>query len=131
MRSLVPPFSVHPWAAAFSGLMLAFLPLASRPVQAAEFDGRWSVVVITDRGGCDRAYRYEVKVERGRVDYVGDAAIDFAGKVSPAGAVQVDLGQGRATARAIGKLRHQAGAGTWTGTSANGACSGRWEAERR
>lgn len=112
-------------------LSFAALSLAGQPAQAAEFDGRWSVVVVTEKGTCDRAYRYEVKVERGRVDYVGDAAIDFAGKVSPAGAVQVDLGKGQATARATGKLGREAGAGTWTGKSANGACSGRWEAERR
>jgi len=126
----LPP--VRPSAlAALAGLTLAVLPLADRPAQAAEFDGRWSVVVLTEQGTCDRAFRYEVKVERGRVDYVGDAAIDFAGKISPAGAVRVDLGKGQAAARAVGKLRRNDGAGTWTGKSASGACSGRWEAERR
>jgi hypothetical protein len=117
--------------AALAGLTLAVLPLADRPAQAAEFDGRWSVVVVTEQGTCDRAFRYEVKVERGRVDYVGDAAIDFAGKISPAGAVHVDLGKGQAAARAVGKLRRNDGSGTWTGKSASGTCSGRWEAERR
>ncbi|MBN9048836.1 MAG: hypothetical protein J0H78_05190 [Rhizobiales bacterium] len=132
MRSpaLPPPVRLSAFTA-LAGLMLTGLPLADQTAQAAEFDGRWSVVVVTDKGTCDRAYRYEVKVERGRVDYVGDAAIDFAGKVSPAGSVHVDLGKGRSTARATGKLGRDAGAGTWTGASGNGACSGRWEAERR
>jgi len=132
MRSPVLPPSARLGAfTALAALTLAALPPAERTAQAAEFDGRWSVVVVTDKGTCDRAYRYEVKVERGRVDYVGDAAIDFAGKVSPAGAVHVDLGKGQATARATGKLGRDVGAGTWTGASGNGACSGRWEAERR
>lgn len=104
---------------------------APRATASAAFDGHWSVVVITDRGPCDRAYRYEMRIERGRISYAGNAAVDFSGRVTPAGTVRVDLGQGQAIARGTGKLGHETGAGVWTGQSPNGACGGRWEAERR
>lgn len=104
---------------------------APRATASAAFDGHWSVVVITDRGPCDRAYRYEMRVERGRISYAGNAAVDFSGRVTPAGTVRVDLGQGQAMARGTGKLGRETGAGVWTGQSPNGACGGRWEAERR
>lgn len=127
---------------AMLGALMLVLPLAGsvpeaaartapRTAASAAFDGHWSVVVITDRGPCDRAYRYEMRIERGRISYAGNAAVDFSGQVTPAGTVRVDLGQGQASARGIGKLGHETGAGVWTGQSSNGACGGRWEAERR
>jgi hypothetical protein len=33
----------------------------------SRFDGAWSVLIITDAGDCDRAYRYGVQIVRGRV----------------------------------------------------------------
>ena len=42
---------------------LLALTATNRPVAAApSFDGDWSVVIITEAGECDRAYRYPVKV---------------------------------------------------------------------
>ena len=41
------------------------------------FDGRWSVVVETDKGACDRAYRYGLQITNGKV--IGwDHAVDDA-----------------------------------------------------
>lgn len=123
--------------AAFSGTMLAVglalwtIPAAGRSAHAAMFDGRWSVLVVTDKGECDRAYRYEVSVRGGRVSYAGDAAVDVTGSVSSAGAVKVSVGRGNQRADGVGKLSAQAGRGTWHGRSASGACAGHWEAERR
>jgi hypothetical protein len=121
----------------FSGTMLAVgvalwaVPAIGRSAHAAAFDGRWSVLIITDKGECDRAYRYEVSVKSGRVSYVGDAAVDFAGHVSGAGVVKVSVGKGSQRADGVGKLSAQAGRGTWHGRSSSGACAGHWEAERR
>ncbi len=33
--------------------------------QASRFNGTWSVEVVTERGACDRAYRYSIIVENG------------------------------------------------------------------
>ena len=31
------------------------------------FDGNWSVLIVTDAGDCDRAYRYALVIRDGRV----------------------------------------------------------------
>ena len=54
--------------AAFSVLFL-MICLFGSPVATARtpFDGAWSVLIITDRGTCDRAYRYALRIADGRV----------------------------------------------------------------
>jgi hypothetical protein len=46
---------------------------------AAGLDGTWSVLIITEKGECDAAYRYAVKIANGQVSYAGDASLDMAG----------------------------------------------------
>ena len=116
--------------AAVAALLLG-MAAAPRAVQAASVDGNWSVLVITEKGDCDRAYRYAVKVADGRVAYSGDAAVDMNGTVSPSGAVKVSIRLGEKGANGTGRLSDNAGTGTWRGTAANSTCAGRWEAERR
>ena len=108
-------------AASFSGSALA----------RTAFDGTWSVLIITEAGTCDRAYRYDVRVENGALRYGGDAPIDLAGRVTQAGRVQVMIGRGSHAATGTGRLSRTVGRGTWTGRSSHRQCSGRWEAERR
>jgi len=115
-------------AGVLSGLLAAAAP--GRAV-AASFDGNWSVLIITESGNCDVAYRYEVKVGGGRVTYIGDAAINLSGTVSSGGAVKVGISKGSQNANASGRLSAKAGGGSWRGQSSSGACKGRWEAERR
>jgi hypothetical protein len=98
---------------------------------AATQDGTWSVLIITEKGECDRAYRYAVNVVNGRVSYQGDAAVDMAGTVAPNGAVKVSIKLGDKGANGTGRLSERIGTGTWQGAGANTTCGGRWEAERR
>ena len=98
---------------------------------AATHDGRWSVLVITEQGTCDQAYRYEVAVGGGKVTYAGPENVDFSGTVAANGAVRVNIRLGEQGAQGAGKLAGNTGGGTWRGTGKNGTCSGRWEAERR
>ena len=49
-------------------LLSAIAPGSARSTQSS-FDGRWSVVIITDAGTCDRSYRYGLIVSRGRISY--------------------------------------------------------------
>jgi len=114
---------------AFAMLMLG--AALAPPAHAADFDGNWSVSVITDRGACDRGYRYAVAVAQGRVTYVGDAAVRVAGTVAPNGAVNVSIRSGKQIANGFGRLSATAGAGSWEGQGSSGVCSGHWEAERR
>jgi len=99
--------------------------------QATGFDGSWSVLVVTEKGICDRAYRYGVRVADGRFKYEGEASVAMDGTVAPNGAVQVSIRLGGQDANGTGRLAGNGGAGTWRGAGKSGDCSGSWEAERR
>lgn len=104
-----------------------------QPARAAALDGNWSVLVITEKGACDKGYRYSVAVANGEVRYQGDTAVDLSGTVAPNGAVKVSIKFGGQGANGTGRLSNNVGAGTWRsiGGGAGKDCSGRWEAERR
>jgi hypothetical protein len=99
---------------AISAALPLGLAIASGPpaALAAAQDGNWRVLVITDKGTCDRGYRYNVKVADGRVSYQGDAAVSLTGTVAPNGAVQVSIKGGDKDASGTGRLSANAGAGT-------------------
>jgi hypothetical protein len=108
---------------------LSFAPQAT--IAAPGFDGMWSVLVVTENGTCDRAYRYAVQIAGGQVKPAGDEAVSMSGTVSGNGAVKVNVGRGDQKASGSGRLAGKAGTGRWTGRSNAGACSGTWSAERR
>jgi len=101
---------------------------AGAQAQTTTFDGNWSVQVLTDRGDCDRAYRYPVIIQNGRVRYGGPEALKISGQVG--GAVRGSIARGPDRAYVTGRLGGPFGQGTWT-TSGNRPCSGRWNAEKR
>src|ERR1051326_3815625 len=69
-------------ALAALGLLAATVP-ASAPASArSNFDGTWSVLIVTQKGTCDRAYRYPVKIDNGSVGYAGTASFNVFGKRS-------------------------------------------------
>jgi hypothetical protein len=101
---------------------------ATLPAQAkTNYDGNWSVVIITEKGTCDRSFRYPVRISDGAVGYAGEASFNVSGRVNPNGAVTVTVSRGKHSASGSGKLSGQYGAGSWAG----GECSGTWQAERR
>ena len=107
---------------------------ALMPAQAAarmNFDGNWSVLIVTKSGPCDQAYRYGLSIRDGRVSYEGSAAVNVAGEVSPTGAVNVRVWAGSQSANGAGRLSRDYGGGQWRGVSSSGSCSGTWTAERR
>lgn len=114
-----------------TGFVLALAMVAAAPAQAAPHDGRWSVLVITETGNCDQAYRYEVAVDDGKVSYAGREQVQFSGTVATSGAVKVNIRLGEQGATGSGRLSGSSGAGSWQGTGSRGSCAGRWEAERR
>jgi hypothetical protein len=114
-------------ALSFGGAFAIAAPAAKAAVQ----DGNWSVLIVTEKGGCDKAYRYNVHVSSGLVRYQGDASVNFNGTVAPNGAVRVSIRLGEQGANGTGRLSATAGKGTWRGIGSSGACAGRWEAERR
>jgi hypothetical protein len=50
---------------------LCLLLAAAGSARAAEHDGRWSVLVITEKGACDPGYRYEVSVGKQGKNAIG------------------------------------------------------------
>src|SRR3981189_1815308 len=60
------------------------------------FNGMWSVVIVTTKGDCERAYRYPIAIAGTSVINAGNAAVDISGRVlgNGAGAVRVSaMGQ--------------------------------------
>jgi hypothetical protein len=100
------------------------------PPSVAQFDGNWSVSIITDSGTCDRGYRYAVRILNGQI-YYNNPNINLSGQVNARGYVSVQVGAGSQQAVGTGRLSRDYGDGTWSGRSATDQCSGRWEAERR
>jgi len=94
------------------------------------FDGTWSVLIVTDAGSCDRAYRYALNITNGRISY-GDPSFDVSGHVAASGRLRVSVRFGQQQASGAGRLSHDFGQGTWRGRSSTSTCSGHWEAERR
>ena len=116
---------------ALAGLTLA-ATLVSTPAPArTNFDGNWSVLIVTQSGPCDRAYRYGVSIRNGAVLYTGSLAVNMNGRVSNSGQVNVRVSAGSQGASGTGRLSRNNGSGQWRGIGSMGSCSGTWTAERR
>ena len=110
-------------AISIAGALVAAAPAAATP----NYDGLWSVVIMTQKGSCDKAYRYPVRIANGAVQNDGPSLINVSGKVGGNGAVTVLVSAGDKSATGTGKLSGKVGGGKWSG----GECAGTWEAERR
>jgi hypothetical protein len=92
------------------------------------YDGLWSVSIITEKGDCDRGYRYPIRIQNGALANAGSVtAVTINGKVQPTGAITVIVSAGSKSATGAGRLSGDLGEGHWSG----GECSGSWTAERR
>ena len=105
-------------------------PAVRAAPSVTQFDGNWSVSVITDAGTCDRGYRYALHIAGGRI-YYDNPNIDVSGAVNARGQVHVVVRAGGQEAVGDGRLSRDYGEGLWRGRSAASSCSGHWEAERR
>ena len=118
-----------PALSAVAIITASVLPASAPAVAKSNFDGHWSVLIVTQKGTCDRAYRYPVKINNGSVGYAGEASFNVTGKVGDNGAVTVTVSHGDKRATGTGHMSANDGAGIWT--AASGECSGTWTAERR
>ena len=116
---------------AFAVLAATVAPAFPAPIAAGKqnLDGNWSVLIVTEQGKCDRAYRYPVRISNGSVGYAGEASFNVSGNVGANGAVTVTVSRGSQSAKGTGQLSANGGSGRWTAGS--GECSGSWTAERR
>ncbi|HWX31088.1 MAG TPA: hypothetical protein VNZ53_27065 [Steroidobacteraceae bacterium] len=131
MRHFVRPI----FALSFAAFMVASASLSSDAAPAARqgsanFDGLWSVVIVTLQGSCDRSYRYPLRIVGSRVMQANaDSSYRLYGAVSRSGAIRVIVVRSGQWADGRGRLTDSRGAGNWT-TSA-GQCAGHWTAIRR
>jgi hypothetical protein len=117
--------------AALISLAVSAVPSFAAPSSSAKasYNGQWSVLIVTEKGTCDRAYRYPVKIENGSLGYAGSASFSVSGSVGDNGALVVTVSKGDKSAKGTGHISSTNGTGTWT--AAGGECSGTWTAERR
>ena len=100
---------------------------ATSNAAAPRYDGIWSVSIITEKGDCDRGYRYPIRISHGVLANGGSDPFTITGNVTPSGAIVVTVSAGNKSATGLGRLAGNGGAGLWQA----GSCSGSWSAERR
>ena len=127
----MPCLSAIRLSTAVSAIAAAILAAPAPASAQAGFNGTWSVLIITNSGPCDRAYRYPLRVDNGRVTYAGQADFSVSGSVRRNGAVEVTVARGNRSASGSGRLGGDAGSGTWRGAGSSRECSGTWTAEKR
>ena len=88
------------------------------------------MVILTQPGNCDRAYRFGIQIRDGHVLYDG-GGVNMAGRVASNGSVRVSVSAGGQHADGAGRLARTYGGGSWRGIGSAGICSGTWSAERR
>ena len=117
--------------AAVSAIAAAILAAPAPARAQAAFNGTWSVLIVTQSGSCDRAYRYPLRVNNGQVTYAGQADFDVSGQVRRDGAVKSPSAAATSAPPASGRLGGDSGSGTWQGAGSASTCSGTWTAEKR
>src|SRR5882724_13349430 len=88
-----------PAVAAVAILAASALPAAAPAYAKSSYDGQWSVLIVTQKGTCDRAYRYPVKIDNGSVGYAGQASFNVNGKVGDNGSITVVVSRGSTSAK--------------------------------
>jgi hypothetical protein len=109
--------------------LTAVLPMPQPASAVPNYDGIWSVVILTQTGICDPSYRYPIRISNGNVQNAGSATVQIRGRVGKNGTLIVSVSAGDHTATGTGRLSGKTGSGSWSG--GNGACTGVWQAERR
>jgi hypothetical protein len=118
-------------SSAYASAPAARSPSARTRAASSAFDGDWSVVIQTQVGDCERAYRYGVQIQDGEILNAGGVPVALEGHVARNGAIQVSVAAGGQEAHGAGRLSRTSGGGTWQGQGSAGACAGTWVAERR
>ena len=106
---------------------LSLLSLAATPALATsgQFDGSWSVSIVTQKGSCDSGATVPIRVTNGSI--ASDlSVVKVSGEVTSDGSLSVNVGHGLERANGVGRLTDTSGTGTWKG----GLCSGTWTASK-
>ena len=107
--------------------LAAIASTASAASAGTVYDGRWSLTINTQRGGCD-TYNFPVEIVNGNVSFPG--LVRASGRVVKGGAVRVAIAVPGKSAEGSGRLTSMNGSGRWTGKSGEDRCSGTWSAQK-
>ena len=77
------------------------------------YDGSWSLSIVTQRGGCDPNYNFQVQVTNGIVSHPN--LVRLRGRVSSGGIARVSVSVMDKHASGSGKLSRTSGRGRWSG----------------
>ena len=113
-----------------AGMMaaLALLGMSAEAQTTNPNDGRWSVVFVSQQGGCQQR-QVDVSVSAGQITHAGWRGLFTAhGQVSQQGHVDASIGALGQTATAQGQMAGASGSGTWSMPELG--CSGQWTARR-
>ena len=111
-------------------LVAAYAPAPAVAAAGTNFDGSWSVLIMTSSGPCDRSYRFGLSIRNGDILYNGSAPVNLNGRVSGNGSLRVRVSAGAQSADGAGRLSRDQGGGQWRGTGSSGSCAGSWTAQR-
>jgi len=114
-------------AAVAATMMVSAIVASTASFAVPRYDGLWSVSIVTEKGDCDRGYRYPIRISNGLLGNAGNSGFTITGRVGGAGAITVTVSGGGRSATGSGRLAGNMGMGSWIG----GSCSGSWTAERR
>src|SRR3977135_1662968 len=84
-------------------------------IAATTYDGLWSVVIVTEKGTCDRVFRYPIRISNASLVNAGDSAVTIKGSVRDNGSLTVTVSDGGKSVVGSGRLSRAAGAGAWGG----------------
>ena len=109
----------------FAAIALSLAALTA-PAQAGDFDGTWSVQLISSGGLCGSGTSSVLMVRNGSVRAGGSVSV--SGQVGSGGSVSLALHKSGVSGSAYGRLSGTSGSGSWSVASLG--CSGRWTARR-
>jgi hypothetical protein len=111
-------------------LAAPLIPVSTMGLAQQQFDGRWTVTTIPEKGPCRRKNHYAVVVENGAArNASGRTRGTVTGGLEPGGRVRASLQRHGAQVDVTGSLAGQSGSGTWT-LAGRIDCSGRWTASK-
>ncbi|MBQ0822901.1 hypothetical protein KBI52_22185 [Microvirga sp. HBU67558] len=105
--------------------------LDSAALAQQQFDGRWSVHAIPEKGACRRAHYYTVVVEDGVARNAASRRTSdkVTGGLEASGRVRGSVQRQGTRTDITGTLTERSGSGHWT-IAGRIACSGRWTASK-
>ena len=113
-------------------LAVTFALINNASLAQQQFDGRWRVQAIPEKGPCIRARRYSVAIENGTMRNANTKMekVNVSGGLEVSGRIRGSIQRNKTQVDVTGSLSGRAGSGDWA-IAGRVACSGRWTADKK